>query len=347
MRKYLHHPQFELVEVPVGPPHTKPKALNFALPLARGQHVVVYDAEDIPERGQLRLAASTFARYPRIACLQAELCIENSQESWLSSLFAAEYSGLFGLMLPNLATWGLPMPLGGTSNHFQLEVLRAVGGWDAFNVTEDADLGVRLARCGLITKVLPSRTFEEAPVTLGAWLAQRTRWMKGWMQTYLVHNRRPGVLLAEIGWRQFVGFQIYVGGLIICPLLHTLFAGSVIWQTIVAGGVDFSRTGFWVWFEYFIMVTGYLAAISVSLAGAYRYPNSARPWIQWALPLYWALIGVACVRALFQLLHRPHFWAKTSHGKTKLQRFSGSSISQTEAVPSEAAGPSIEERWNG
>ena len=182
VRGQLHDPRFELVVVPDGPPRTKPKALNFALPLARGAHLVVYDAEDIPDRNQLRLAASRFAADPGIDCLQAELVTDNAEENWITALFAAEYAGLFGLMLPFLGHHRLPMPLGGTSNHFRTAALRELGHWDAYNVTEDADLGVRLARLRYNTGTLRSETSEEAPISLDAWMRQRTRWIKGWMR---------------------------------------------------------------------------------------------------------------------------------------------------------------------
>ncbi|HEV7277071.1 MAG TPA: glycosyltransferase [Devosiaceae bacterium] len=174
--------QYGLVVVPDARPRTKPKALNFALPLVRGEHVVVYDAEDIPHPGQLRLAASVFAEHPDVECLQAELVVENGSENWLTALFAGEYAGLFGLLLPLLADLGLPMPLGGTSNHFRTDRLLQLGGWDSFNVTEDADLGVRLARLRRRCLTIDSETAEEAPLTIRAWTAQRTRWMKGWMR---------------------------------------------------------------------------------------------------------------------------------------------------------------------
>jgi hypothetical protein len=182
VEQILGDPMFRMVVVPDGKPRTKPKAIDYALPLARGTYLVVYDAEDVPEPLQLRLAASRFEADHGLACLQAELVPENASETALTALFAGEYAGLFVRLLPVLARWGLPMPLGGTSNHFRLSVLREIGGWDAFNVTEDADLGVRLARRGCRVECLASRTYEEAPLTLAAWMAQRTRWLKGWMR---------------------------------------------------------------------------------------------------------------------------------------------------------------------
>ena len=175
-------PPFEIVVVPAARPRTKPKALNFALPLARGRYVTVYDAEDRPHPGQLREAYATFERsLPAVACLQAPLIIDNGQASGLARFFAVEYSALFDGLLPALARLDLPVPLGGTSNHFRREALEAVGGWDPYNVTEDADLGLRLSRLGFRTKTIRLPTFEEAPTEFVPWLKQRSRWFKGWM----------------------------------------------------------------------------------------------------------------------------------------------------------------------
>jgi cellulose synthase/poly-beta-1,6-N-acetylglucosamine synthase-like glycosyltransferase len=173
---------FETIVVPPAHPRTKPKALASALPFARGSFGVVYDAEDEPEPDQLRKALAAFSSDPsRLACVQARLAIDNANDGWLCRHFAAEYAGQFDLFLPALARLRLPLPLGGTSNHFRMDALREVGGWDPFNVTEDADLGIRLARFGFRSGVIESATWEEAPVTLRQWLPQRTRWFKGWM----------------------------------------------------------------------------------------------------------------------------------------------------------------------
>ena len=170
-----------MIPVPPAELRTKPKALNIALPFARGEFTVIYDAEDRPERNQLRRALKAFrSAANNLACVQARLCID-TKTSWLARYFTAEYAGHFDVFLPRLAALGLPLPLGGSSNHFRTTALRAVGGWDAYNVTEDADLGMRLARLGYRCGVIESTTYEEAPADARAWLSQRTRWFKGWM----------------------------------------------------------------------------------------------------------------------------------------------------------------------
>jgi len=172
---------FEIVVPPNAGPRTKPKALAATLPFARGSYVAVYDAEDEPDPRQLRDALVAFAADPGLACVQAKLTIDNVHDGWLSRHFAAEYAGLFEVFLPALAKAGLPLPLGGTSNNFRTDILRNVGGWDPFNVTEDADLGMRLARFGYRTGTVDSLTWEEAPIGYRQWLHQRMRWFKGWL----------------------------------------------------------------------------------------------------------------------------------------------------------------------
>jgi glycosyltransferase involved in cell wall biosynthesis len=306
-----------VIIVPDSHPRTKPKALNYALQFARGSHVVVYDAEDVPERDQLRRAAALFREAGAgTFCLQARLDIHNAREAWLARQFALEYSVLFGVTLPGLVRLRLPVPLGGTSNHFPRRVLDRWTGWDPFNVTEDADLGVRLARCGGRVRMLESTTWEEAPVRFGTWLRQRTRWHKGWMQTYLVHTRRPLRLWKELGPLAFLGFHAYCGGLVLSALVfpwfclaaaHGFYAGDLL--VLPASGVDRLIAGVCI----ADLVLGFTAAmLSAALAAVRR----GRPWLIGDLPgmpLYWLLVSLAAHRALFQLMVAPYKWEKTQH----------------------------------
>ncbi len=319
VKPFLDDPRFELIVVPPCAPHTKPKALNYTLPMVRGDHLVVYDAEDIPEPDQLRRAASQFDEDPCVDCLQAELRIDNAGESWLTALFAAEYSGLFGIMLPALAHWRLPVPLGGTSNHFRTASLREVGGWDAFNVTEDADLGIRFARLRYRVGTLKSRTYEEAPVRMMPWIRQRTRWMKGWMQTFIVHNRYPLQFLRDAGWRNFLVFQIYIGGMIFSAPLHLVFVIALLIRGSVAlfAGTPVQPMAF---AHMFVLAAGYFGACVLAIAGTARLPGQNIGRYQWLLPLYWGLTGIAAFRAMYELVVRPYFWAKTGHGVTEHRR---------------------------
>ena len=217
---------FEIVRVPPSQPQTKPKACNYALSFARGELLVIYDAEDKPEPDQLKKAVVGFRKSPEnTACLQARLNYFNADENWLTRLFTIDYSLWFDFMLPALDYLKMPIPLGGTSNHFRTEVLRELRAWDPYNVTEDADLGVRLTQEGYRVGVINSTTFEEANVSVGNWIRQRSRWLKGYMQTYLVHMRRPVHLFRSLGPSPFLGFQFFVGGNIVAGLGAPVFWG--------------------------------------------------------------------------------------------------------------------------
>jgi cellulose synthase/poly-beta-1,6-N-acetylglucosamine synthase-like glycosyltransferase len=188
----------------------------------------------------LRAALVAFARGgPKVACVQASLCIDNVTHSWLSRVFAAEYAGHFDAVLPGFTRFGIPLALGGSSNHFRTDVLRDVGAWDPYNVTEDADLGFRLARFGYRAISFDSVTTEEAPISFAAWLRQRSRWMKGWMQTWCVHMRRPWRFWREAGWRGVLALNLYVGGSVVTALLHPLvLAYLVIFLAELAAGTS-------------------------------------------------------------------------------------------------------------
>jgi cellulose synthase/poly-beta-1,6-N-acetylglucosamine synthase-like glycosyltransferase len=312
VQPFLRDPRFELVVVPPAKPRTKPKAMNYALPLVRGEHVVVFDAEDRPAPDQLWRAALRFRDAPDVVCLQAELVIDNGEESLRSALFAGEYAALFGVVLPALAKWNVPMPLGGTSNHFRTEILRAAGGWDSFNVTEDADLGVRLARLGHRVETLACQTIEEAPETLTAWMAQRTRWIKGWMQTFIVHNRQPMRLLRQLGWKGFVFFEFIILGMILAPMLHVAFLATA--GLLLATGAPLGGDArLWTLGYLALFLLGNSAAFLVNAAGLRRLKRHGLIVLQFALPYYWLLLAAATVRAVHELLVKPFYWAKTDH----------------------------------
>lgn len=306
-----------VVVVPDSQPRTKPKALNYALQLARGDYVVVYDAEDAPEPDQLRKAISRFRESPaRVACLQGRLNIHNVRDSWLTRQFTLEYTVLFDVILPGLARLGLPIPLGGTSNHFPRQVLDRWFGWDPFNVTEDADLGIRLARTGARVEMLSSTTWEEAPARFGSWFRQRTRWIKGWMQTYLVHTRQPLRLMQDLGWAAFVGFHLYSGGLVLSALVFPIFCIMVaveLWQGVWLDlPVSIPSGALWT-LAVFNLAAAYTSILAATVVAIWR---RGRIWLLPAvllMPVYWLLISLAAYRAAIQLATAPYYWEKTDH----------------------------------
>jgi hypothetical protein len=315
--------RFEVITVPPGGPRTKPRALNAALPLARGALLTVYDAEDAPDPGQLRLAATLFARLPdRVACLQGRLVIDNAGDSRLARAFALEYAGLFDVLNPALARCGLPVPLGGTSMHLRTDVLRALNGWDPFNVTEDADLGIRLALAGYTVGDLPSPTFEEAPARLAPWLAQRTRWLKGLIQTSLTHGRRPLANARSLGGLETLCAAALVPGTVASALAYPVCLAAAAWDFLVLdiaaapAFLDNLPTGL----AITLFGTGLAALILPALLGCARrgWGDLARSAV-W-MPLYFLLISLAAWLALVELLRAPERWNKTRHGLARTSR---------------------------
>jgi len=305
------------VIAPPGHPRTKPRALNIGLACARGELLTVYDAEDDPDPMQLRRAAAAFAQAPQsLACLQCPLAIDNARDSWLAGLFALDYAALFEVLDPGLARLRLPIPLGGTSNHFRIDALRRLRGWDAWNVTEDADMGVRLARMGYGVATLDAPTWEEAPAKLPAWLAQRRRWMKGWMQTLIVHLRQPRRLLRELGFARAAALVAMLAGGVLGPLVGPLFLALLIydgvWGELFAPVTSAQTIASALWCV--IAVVGALAMIAPMVIGARRRKVTRLLTLLPLLPAYNALLSLATALALIDLLRRPHHWAKTTHG---------------------------------
>jgi cellulose synthase/poly-beta-1,6-N-acetylglucosamine synthase-like glycosyltransferase len=305
-----------------GLPQTKPRALNLALMFARGELVTIYDAEDIPQPMQLRHSAQHFKSAPAdVACLQARLSYYNSNENWLTRQFTIEYASLFDVLLPALARWRLPLPLGGTSNHFRIGPLKQAGGWDAWNVTEDADLGLRLARLGYRAEVLGSTTFEEANCRLGNWLQQRARWLKGWMQTWIVIMRRPIAAWREMGTAGFLTAQVMMAGMVGSALLHPVFLVILFHDLVLAP----AGNGSWVETAYrgqalTVLVLGYGAAMAAGVrALKLRRLDELMPSIA-TMPVYWLLMSVGGWLALWQLLRAPFHWNKTAHGISRIYR---------------------------
>ncbi len=308
----------DFIVVPDREPRTKPKALNYALQFATGELAVIYDAEDRPEPDQLRKAAAVFHHASaRIACLQARLDYFNAKENWLSRQFTIEYATLFRGLLPLFGRFGLPLPLGGTSNHFRIGVLRELGAWDPFNVTEDADLGMRINRAGYKVQTLDSTTYEEACCQAGPWVKQRTRWLKGWMQTFGVHMRSPFTTLRETGLAGFLTFHAYFAGIIVSSLAHPIFYGVLAYDW--AQGALFQRGAslggdLLLWIAVANFVGGYAVNLvlgAMSLRGARHkglWPNVI------FIPVYWLFVSAAAYRAVWQLIWAPFYWEKTEHG---------------------------------
>ncbi len=295
-----------LTIVPEGGPRTKPNALNYGLDRAYGDYVTIYDAEDVPHPDQLRAVHNAFAHISKTTvCLQCPLVADNGSASWISAQWGLEYDVQFGLLLPALATYRMPLLIGGTSNHFRKSALLALGGWDAWNVTEDADLGIRIARAGLNTGTITTPTYEDAPTQMGIWVSQRSRWIKGFMQTWLVLMRDPVAAFRQLGFVRFYATQLTLGGAILAPVLFLPCSLLL----VIALNSDVFEVG----------TLGTSLLVSAMLTGLIGDLVAPHPW-RWskifaALTrwIYWPLHSIAAYLALWELAKRPFFWAKTPH----------------------------------
>ena len=305
--------RFDIMIVPPSHPQTKPKACNYGLACARGDLIVIYDAEDEPEADQLKIAAETFnAGGEDLACLQARLNYYNPDENWLTRLFTLEYCLWFNHFLPALDRLGAPVPLGGTSNIFRTDILAEVGGWDPFNVTEDADLGLRLSRRGYRTAVIDSTTYEEANCKTGNWMRQRSRWMKGFMQTWLVHRRnlRNGAR----NWREIISIDFVIGGAVFASLINPfLWAGLMIEHATGYSPLDVFPEPVRE-FNLLALAAGNLSFIALAAVAPLNRGLSRLAPTALLMPVYWIMMSIAAWRALFQLIDCPSFWEKTDHG---------------------------------
>ncbi|WFR97368.1 glycosyltransferase family 2 protein [Rhizobium tumorigenes] len=316
-------PQFEIVEVPPMHPRTKPKALTYALHGARGAYVAVYDAEDRPHPQQLREAHAKFRSAPAdVACLQAPLIIGNGGESWISAMFALEYSALFRALLPMLAMYRMPLPLGGTSNHFRTDILRSSGAWDPFNVTEDADLGMRLYRLGYRSDVIDRQTIEDAPTGIAIWSRQRTRWFKGWLQTWLVLMRDPCGLQRQMGFKAFAIFQLLIGGMLLSSLGHPLIMLFLVRSMAAMLHMPTEAISMFDMTMFVIDFSNIFGSYAIFLllgTAAMIEPEKKRIRWRWmTVPFYWMLVSIAAWRAVIELRTNPFHWHKTPHRPSTL-----------------------------
>lgn len=305
--------------VPAGEPQTKPKACNVGLLFAQGEYLVIYDAEDRPEPDQLKKALLAFRQGPReLACVQAALNYYNWNENFLTRMFTLEYSFWFDYLLPGLDRLRLPIPLGGTSNHFKTAVLRQLGGWDPFNVTEDADLGIRAAMHGYRVGIVNSTTYEEANKKLGNWLRQRSRWIKGYMQTALVFSRDPIGLVRRAGLRQAIGFVLLIGGTPLIFLMQPIAIGlTILWLVTRTQLLTPLFPPWLLYISLFNLLFGNVLAIYVNMFAVFKRRLHVLVLFSILNPAYWLLHSMASFKALGQLFTRPYYWEKTTHGLTR------------------------------
>ena len=316
---------WRFIIVPNSLPRTKPKACNYGLIFARGEYLVIYDAEDLPLPDQLKMAVAAFAKAgPEYMCFQAALNYFNADENVLTRMFTLEYSYWFDYLVPGLDRLNLPIPLGGTSNHFRVDALRALGGWDPYNTTEDADLGIRASAEKMRVGFINSTTYEEANNEPKNWIRQRSRWVKGYMQTFLVYCRHPIGLIRQIGLRDFLSFALFIGGtpvtFLVSPILYALFFIWLLTQTHAISPL------FPNWVLYMALVNlliGNFLGIYLNMIAVFLRKNYALMPFALLNPAYWMMHSIAAYKALGQLFTKPFYWEKTQHGITKVKAAGG------------------------
>lgn len=347
---------FQIIVMDACLPKTKPRACNYGLEEAKGEFCVIYDAEDKPEKDQLKKAIALFRAKGKedVACVQAKLNYHNSKQNLLTRLFTIEYTTHFDLLLPGMQIFNFPLPLGGTSNHFRTSILKKIGGWDPFNVTEDCDLGLRIYEKGYKTLLLDSTTWEEANSKVGNWIRQRSRWIKGFIQTHLVHYRNYPVTIKRLNlWGTLGGF-LAIGGsslMILCNIIFTFFLliyvglliagfyqGIPFEEQLHVTSTSFAKWNHITWKAWPIMYTGKDENIFYSTLSIYLAISSAilftanfififigflgclkRKFYHLLAftPLmifYWLLMSIAGWKGFLQLFYKPFYWEKTTHG---------------------------------
>ena len=306
----------KVLKIPSGEPRTKPKAMIYGLLYAKGDLITIYDAEDQPEPHQLKEAVWGFRQADdSVACIQAKLNYYNPRQNLLTRWFSLEYSAWFDMFLPGLHRLNAPIPLGGTSNHFRADVLKESMSWDPYNVTEDADLGLRLARIGKTTRMLDSTTYEEANSRVGNWIRQRSRWIKGYMQTFLVHTRDPLKLCREIGFKNALYFLATIGGLIYTVLISPIFwVLLLLWLLFTPGWIPQLFPGPVYYLVLVSLFFGNFFFVFLALVGAVGRGNDDLAPHTLLIPIYWLMMSAAGYMALYELIVRPYYWQKTEHG---------------------------------
>lgn len=326
MARKLHPPFYvRSVIVPDSLPKTKPKACNYGLGQARGEYLVVYDAEDVPEPRQLKKSYIAFQQVSeKVKCLQAKLNFYNPNQNFLTRLFTSEYSLWFDLMLPGLQAYKTYIPLGGTSNHFRTAELRKLHGWDPFNVTEDCDLGARIFDLGYQTEMFDSTTYEEANSNIKNWLRQRSRWVKGYIQTYLVHTREPWGFIKRKGIQALV-FHLVVGAratfLIINPILWLMTLSYFVLHSILGPQIEsLYPTGVFYLAITSLIVGNFLYLFYYMVGCAHRGQWNLIKYV-YLVPFYWFLGSISALVAFYQLVVKPYYWEKTNHGLVTNNKF--------------------------
>lgn len=313
----MHPPShFKALLSPDVQPKTKPKAMNVAFSAAKGDILVIFDAEVLPERDQLKRAYLTFKLHPEAGYLHSRMDVYNADENWITRLYTGEFCYFYHYYLPGLVASNFPLPISGHSTYFRREVIEKVGAWDAYNVAEDCDIGIRIYRKGFGSgRMLDTHTWEQSTTTIPTWVRQRTRWIQGFIQTSIVQLRYPLLLKRELKtWRNFVVFLILVPGNVILNILNIFqWMMFALWHTTHAPFLQVAYSGFTLYLATICFVVGNFFFTFYSMYALYKRKHySTVPWAM-LMFAYWIMLGIATIRATIHLFLHPYKWDKTAH----------------------------------
>lgn len=302
----------------------KPSALNAGLKKAKGEIITIYDAEDAPERDQLKKVVRYFNLHLDVACVQAKLNYYNTHQSILTKLFTIEYSSWFDIYLRGWWKIGWVVPLGGTSNFIRRDILLKLMGWDENNVTEDAELGIRIARKGYRVDIIDSTTWEEAVPYIKPWIKQRSRWHKGFLQCFLAHCIHPFGLVKDVGlWRALSVVLVGISPLVIA--LNLIMWFFTISYTMYFFGFSFFEPLSIMIHEAFsnpwtfylglcCFILGNIFWMMCNLSGVIRRGHwGLIKYVLLIIP-YWILMSISAWIGIIEIIIKPSYWHKTPHG---------------------------------
>ena len=308
--------KFKIIIIPFSQPRTKPKACNYGLKYVTGKYVVIYDAEDVPEPTQLKKVVASFESLSDdFVCIQAKLNYFNREENAITKCFSVEYSNWFEFMLPALRRLNLIIPLGGTSNHFKTKKLKEIGAWDDYNVTEDAEIGIRLSLLGYKVALLNSTTYEESPMTFKNWIKQRTRWIKGYLQTYIIFLVNKKKYFKNLSFFQILGFHMFIGlpafTYFFTPFLGAIFVLSYFEIIKILGSIKYILL-----FSQIVFVIGIFCSVFITINSVIYHKWYNIIEVIFLFFFYHILHSLASYRAIYQLFSKTYYWEKTEHGAT-------------------------------
>jgi glycosyltransferase XagB len=291
-------------------PINKPHGLNRALRQARTDVVTIFDAEDEVHPDIVSIVNTVMVN-EGVKVVQAGVQLMNYKSNWYSTFNVLEYFFWFKSRLHYQARLG-SIPLGGNTVFFSRDLLNRIGGWDESNLTEDAEIGLRVSSMGERIRVIYDDRYvtkEETPPTLAQFIRQRTRWSQGFMQTL-----RKGVW-KQMPTRRQRALAFYT---LAFPHAQALLA---LYLPFALAMVFLVNTPVLVAMVSFLPILFLVAHFLTAVVGLYEFADAhhlkATPGTVVKMALTWlpyqVVLSYAALRALRRQLAGRSDWEKTAH----------------------------------